>query len=404
MKKLLVVVLTVLLALSMVACSTGTAAETQSSEASEAQSESAAAPESESAPESAAEEPADSGNTAGGDGFRLAVGMPDSGTSAFVIMANNVKQMCAEAGGTAVFEPGGSNADALIAFAEKQIAAGSDAIVFTPVADSVLPPIMNLCEEAGVYWGIIMRTIQDEEIAEMVKGSEYYIGNVYENETKAGYDITKYVADQGYKKIAILSGALGDASADLREKGMNEVVSEYGMEVVAEARSLTQATEVTTAAESFLSSHDDLDLILIVSVMVPGATDAVGKAIVDAGRGDDVKIASVDFLENSDQWMNDGILIGVAGCPFFGLDTFMVSAKAVNAITGNNIAENGKNFETMQESILVTDAAEMSNCAKVINDENTLYFDDMQATVLNPDLDETTFSDLIKQVNDNVIK
>lgn len=86
--------------------------------------------------------------------------------------------------------------DGTITFVESQIAAGADGLFLCPPAESVLPTITQLCDEAGVYWGITLRTIEDEEIRKMVEGSEYYVGNCYENEEDTAEETQKDEAEE----------------------------------------------------------------------------------------------------------------------------------------------------------------------------------------------------------------
>ena len=135
-----------------------------------------------------------------------------------------------------------------------------------------------------MYWGLCFRTIQNDEIREFVESSEYYVGRCYEDEESTGYNIMKQLNDEGIKKVAVILMPKGNSASDLREAGIYRACEEFGMEVVAEARGLTQASDITAAAESFLAANQDLDCIFVVATTAAGAQEAVVKAIQDAGR------------------------------------------------------------------------------------------------------------------------
>ncbi len=137
--------------------------------------------------------------------YKIAMPLSDSSLTSLTILAKNVKHLGELTNGTFVHQAIDLTADGAIAFVESQIAAGADGLIVVPPADSVLPTVTQLCEEAGVYWGIVYRSIADDDIRAIVEASPYYAGNCYENEEQAGYDVMKYLGEKGLKKIAIVS-------------------------------------------------------------------------------------------------------------------------------------------------------------------------------------------------------
>lgn len=382
MKKIMLVLLALMLVVvAFAGCSTGS-------------EEATATPE-----ESTTQETSE---TASVETFRLAVALPDSGASMLAIMGNNVKALAEAAGGETVFEPISLEADAQISFVEAQISAGSDAILIPPAADSVLPSIMSMCEEAGVYWGICFRSILDDEIRATVEASTYYVGNCYENEVNTGYSIMKSLNEQGIQKIAIISTVKGDTTGDLREQGINEARKEFGMEIVAEARGLAQAADSASAAESFMAGHADLDCIFIVGTDATGSLSAVGKAIEDAGKIGEVMLACVDFDDGMQDLFDKGILVAAGGLSHWGYDPYMTAVKIINAVTGYPISET--NFKTPMGMLILTDADSASNFSAKFGDENAEYYDAdyVSSTLLkmnNLELDEETFNAIVVEFN-----
>lgn len=337
-----------------------------------------------------------------GQGLKIAAALGDSGASIFTLMGNNVRAYVEQAGGTVVFERTGFSADAQIAFVENQISAGAKGIILAPASDSVANTVNTLCEEAGVYWGITFRTIVDDEIRNIVENSKYYVGNCYEDEADTAYNLVKELNGMGMKKIAFISQATGDTTGGLREAGMYRAAEEFGMEVVAEARALAQATDVTTATQSFLSAHKDLDGVVILATAASGALKAAGKAITDSGRQDSVKLACIDFQEGMVDLFDQGILACASGLPHWGYDPFMTVVKTANAAMGTPISDT--QFSTPMKMLIITNKEMAVKFEETFVDETKLYYtnDEMHNLLIksnNPDLTPEKFQEIVNSFN-----
>jgi len=198
-----------------------------------------------------------------------------------------------------------------------------------------------MCEEAGVYWGITLRSISDPEIKKMVEASPYYVGNCYEDEENAGYSCGKWMGEAGYQKIAIISQAKGDTTCDTRELGLARACEEFGIEIVGESRGHAQATDTTAAVESFLAANPDLDAVFFVGSACTGAHEAAIKAIQEAGREDDVKVVTIDFPDQMTEDFETGVLAYSYGISCLTLDPYICLIEVVNAIQGTPIGEDG---------------------------------------------------------------
>ena len=336
----------------------------------------------------------DKGNTEAGAvpetrPFKIAVGLSDSGATMFSLMSNNLKAFAKEAGGEVVFEGGvGASADATIAFVENQIAAGVDGILIGPPADSVLPTVKTLCEEAGVYWGICFRNILDEEVKKLVESSEYYVGKSYEDEETTGFQVMTNLHNLGVKKVAILSMAKGNTTTDLREAGANRACKEFGMEIVAESRDIAQASDATSATESFLTAYSDLDAVFIVGATGAGIHEAVAKAIEDAGRQDSVKLATIDFPDSMSELFEKGVLVTCSGLPSWGYDPYMSFVLLANTCMGTPISDEKVTLTCSMFDIGNKETAD--KWLEKFGNASTLYYteDEMKQLIKgnNPDL------------------
>ena len=337
--------------------------------------------------------------------YKIAIGLPDSGSSMFSIMSSNVRAFVELTGGEVYFQAGpGSSADAAVAFVENQIAAGADALFFGPPSDSILPTICMLCEEAQVYWGICFRTIQDEEVRAFVESSPYYVGKCYEDEEGTAYDIMADLAEEGIKKVAVILMEKGNSASDQREVGLYRACEDFDMEIVAEARALTQASDITTAAESFLAAYSDLDCIFVVSTTAPGAQEAVIKAIQDAGREDEVCSATIDFPDNMDELFGTGILKVASGLAHWGYDPFITCVLLANQAMGTPISEEQISITMPMYSI--TDQETAAKWMERFGDENAAYYTEEEMSMLvkgtNPDLTVDSLNEMIADFTKNI--
>jgi hypothetical protein len=290
-------------------------------------------------------------------------------------------------------------ADGTISFVESQIAAGTKGLVFCPPADSVLPTVMSLCEEAGVYWGICMRTIEDEEIKALVESSPYYVGNCYESEEDNGYLAGKWMGEAGYKKIAIISQPKGDAACDAREAGLAKACKEYDIEIVGEVRGLSQASDATSATESFLAANEDLDAVFYVGSPAAGVHEATVKAIQDANR--DVKMTTIDFPAEMAADFECGVQTYGLGMPCLTYDPYMVVVKLINAIQGYPLNDDGTPTSNVIEMFEI-DSLEKAQAYEKAAGDNTMLFcegEEMQQLFKwnNPDLDEEYLQNVITE-------
>jgi ABC-type sugar transport system substrate-binding protein len=321
--------------------------------------------------------------------FKIAVGLSDSGATMFSLMSNNLKAFAKEAGGEVVFEGGvAASADATIAFVENQIAAGVDGILIGPPADSVLPTVKTLCEEAGVYWGICFRNILDEEVKKLVESSDYYVGKSYEDEETSGYQVMANLNNVGAKKVAIISMAKGNTTTDLRETGANRACEELGMEIVAESRDIAQASDATSATESFLTAYSDLDAVFIVGATGAGVHEAVAKAIEDAGRVDNVKMATIDFPDSMSELFEKGVLVTCSGLPSWGYDPYMSFVLLANTCMGTPVSDDKVTLTCSMFDI--NDKETADKWLNKFGDASTLYYtvDEMKELIKakNPEL------------------
>lgn len=332
--------------------------------------------------------------------YSIAIPLPETGITAFEIMRSNMDQIEALTGGECINALADLTPDGVISFVESQIAAGVSGLIIVPPSDSVIPTVTSLCEEAGVYWGISMRSISDPDIKALAEASPYYIGNCYEDEDTAGYTCGKWMGEAGYKKIAIISQAKGDTTCDTREVGLQRACDEYGIEIVAESRGHSQATDATQATESFLAANTDLDAIFIVGSAVTGEHEAVIKAIQDAGR-EEVSLVTIDFPSDMVTDFETGILKYAYGAVSLAFDPTVLLIKLVNAIQGTPVttADGSEVTSNYMYMMGIDNAEAASEYMSVLDDPDYLFFTDEEVSNMfvwnNPDINEEAIQEIV---------
>ncbi|GHU62600.1 hypothetical protein AGMMS49983_04330 [Clostridia bacterium] len=283
---------------------------------------------------------AGSGGSSTSEGGTFTVGYPEmANQSGFMkAMYNSSAEVVKAAGGELIMETTDMSPDDMINCCEKLISAGVSGLMVTPTADSMLPTLIKMCEDAKVYLAITFRKINDPEIKALVESSPYYVGNSFENEQQAGYDVAKAMGEKGIKEIALISLAKGDTTADARESGIQQACDEYGIKIVAESRNMTQASDGTKAAESFMSSYPALDGILIVSTYVAGVPEAVISAIEQNNKVGQVYMGACDFGDDLVGMFESGVVGALVGGHQI-TDRTMCAAIVTNAIIGSPLSD-----------------------------------------------------------------
>lgn len=250
----------------------------------------------------------------------------------------NMTELVESAGGKLLVENAALTPEGNIQAYERLIAAGVDGLVVIPAADSVLPRIKEMCEEAEIPWSIYYRSILDEDIKADIESSEYYLGNTYEDEIMAGYQLTAKMGEAGCKNIVLFSTALGDTTGAQREEGMNQACEEYGMTVINEFRATAQASDAAQSIESVLTTHPEVDGIFIAAgTITPGILPAITSVLEQYDRSD-VKITIIDYPQGLQDAFADGYMLAACGGHNV-TDPLFATSLVLNKIKGTPLAD-----------------------------------------------------------------
>ncbi|MCI8992921.1 MAG: sugar ABC transporter substrate-binding protein [Eubacterium sp.] len=259
-----------------------------------------------------------------------------------VRMREIIRGVVEAAGGELVCDTSGEeSADAQVSACEKLISAGCQGIIITPLADSVLPTIIKMCEENQVYLGITFRNIGDPSVAEVVEASEYYAGNCYEDEEEVAYNVMKRAMEKkdDIKEVALIALAVGDNTSDARVAGIKKACDEKGAKIVAEVRDINQASDATEAVQNFVAAYPNLDCVAVASCYDQGAITALPEAVKSTGKTpDDLCLVSCDGGSDMTKLFDYGYALSVGG-GHLEIDRGSTAVMVVNAIKGNPLGK-----------------------------------------------------------------
>ncbi len=285
---------------------------------------------------------ADNGDTVDlGKSFTIGFPTAPSNTASMAVINSNREGLAEAAGGKCVTEVFDFTPEGTINAVQKLIEQdGCDGVMVTPVAESVLIPIMNMCEEYGVYWVTSMRNITDEDILAQLQASQYYLGGACQDNYSLGYAMGEAFAKAGGKNYGIISNEVTDTSASLTEAGLAAAAEEFGLAFVdgCECRGASQASDVAQSVESWISTYPELDGILRLSSTATGDVSAVCETIEKLGKADDILFFSDEADDACLPYLEKGTLNGTFYDVLFA-DAVVTADILINQIKGTPLTD-----------------------------------------------------------------
>lgn len=314
---------------------------------------------------------------------------------------NNVTELVESAGGKLLVENAALTPEGNIQAYERLIAAGVDGLVVIPAADSVLPRIKEMCEKAEIPWSIYYRSILDENIKKDIEESEYYLGNTYEDEIMAGYNLTAQMGEAGCKNIVLFSTALGDTTGAQREEGMNQACEEYDMEVINEFRATAQASDAAQCIESVLTTHPEVDGIFIAAgTITPGILPAI-TSVLDQYDRKDVKITIIDYPQGLQDAFADGYMLAACGGHNV-TDPIFATSMVLNELKGTRLSEKARSVRINQ--MILESEEDVVNYFKYCESGVSTYTpDEAKEMLFKWENDEITMDSFIKVAEEYTI-
>lgn len=291
-----------------------------------------------------------------------------------------------------VWHLGDYTTEAELAACEQMITAGCEGIYFIPMDTAANLQLGNACKDAGVYWAISNRDILDEDIKAACYANPYMVTHIWDASYDLAKNMVKVLADQGVKKVCMISGDPKDAMMVDRNKGFEDGCAEYGVEILGTFLSDTDAKVVTDGVQNFLTLFPEMQGILCVSGTA-GAGEAVISTLEGSGReAGSIKVATFDTFDGNQAAFEKGWL--AANCGGYTSECLVAFLALVNRVKGN-ITTDGP-FKLSLSPIIISSAEEMEIFSKYVdNPEVQLYSDEDILAMVQPECDEAYYQGVL---------
>ena len=236
----------------------------------------------------------------------------------------------------------GHVSEKVTASVDQLCAAGCQGIIICNSADTEMTSAIATCNATGVYLAQFFRIINEEnsnDIYELAKASEYYVGAVHENEPENGEKLVNILLDKGCRNIGLIGWEQGDATWLGRWQGYQAGVDKWNEEHPDDQATLSDPQYAGTtseggakAADALMAADPDLDALIPAGgggEPLQGAISAVEKA----GKTGEIAIVSTDFLPDLGERLENGSMAGESGGHY--CDPLFAFMMVYNAIKGN---------------------------------------------------------------------
>lgn len=265
------------------------------------------------------------------------------------------------------WEVGNYDNDSQLNALRNLIAAGVDGVIFQPMDYDFLPKVIDVCEEAGVYLGVMFAPIQSQETIDYLAKSEYFVGYSYEDEKVNAKNLVKVLGEADRKNVGIGYATPGNVLADQANEGFDEQMEEEGMTVLAEYSNPidSNVNTVSSNVQNFLSAYPEMDG-MVFGGMSGGAGEAILQLVSNSNR--DIKIVGRDIFEGMESGFEAGTLAAVSGAT--APDGLYMFACVYNAIKGTPVTDTYVKLE--QPSLVITSVEECNTYDTYIADTDKL--------------------------------
>jgi len=269
-----------------------------------------------------------------------------------------------------VYSFGDYDTTAQLTAAENLIAAGAKGIIVLPLAETSSQKIGALCKENGVYFGLLLRTVNDETIAKEVRSNPYFVGNILGDDVGNAKELTRILIEENGRKNLCMYYAAKGTSMALRNTGIQEAVEEFGAVQLAEATCPSDGNmaPVTSNIQNFVNTNATIDGI--ISAAGSGGIGETINSCILSMPSKDIKYACFDTFSGMLEAFNNNTLVAVCGGQ--APAAVYLFSMLYNAIDGHRLTESGQ--ELLMSYIFLRTAEEAENFNKYIdNPEVSIY-------------------------------
>lgn len=294
-----------------------------------------------------------------------------------------------------------ANSDKSLSNIQNMIASGVDAISYQPVSDTMCLSLMEICENAGVPFIIRDAMPTDQEIYDTIIASPQFLGFVGTSNKIAGETMAELVIEAGYEKGIIIGIDRGQASQDARINGFWEMVEAKNINILGEARpAASSSEEMASQSEDLITANQESDFIY-------AAFGDVGCASADtcAMLGINPAIYVADITPTVLEYLADGDFVVAQGAHW--MQATWEAAMVYNFLTGNQMLEDGKPiiYQDIQMITLVPEGIDLYQRLWLDSYAHSTDYVRSFTYDYNPDMSLEYFRDeLINYSFDSVVK
>lgn len=258
------------------------------------------------------------------DGFKVAV-LVFEYNEWNKLYENVIKEKCDEWGWTYQIFDAKQDANTQIDQVRSVISQGYDALTIQAGDMAALAPVVGEAADAGIivvdHYGFTNEQVPSDKIYQVLFGQK-------EAGILQAQEYIKACGEEG--KVAIIAGMTGADNAMQRTAGFEEVLKQYpNIEIVATEYCDWDTAKAQAAAENILTANPDLKAFLVQD---DGMSKGVWNAIEAAGKQDTCKIASQGFYEWSKEYIKSDKFLFTITYPagFFSRDAMDVIKAVVD--------------------------------------------------------------------------
>jgi len=194
-------------------------------------------------------------------------------------------------------------ADVFGAAIDAAVAQKYDAIA-TIAGDSGVAPFIDKAVDAGIPVATF-----NSETATANKRAFFVGADLYKQGEAAGKAMADAIGGKG--KVAIITGFFNVEAHELRRTGFEDYLKKNNpdVEIVGKVENNDKGDVAYTQANDFMSSNPDLAGIYVTA----GGPFGAAKAVKDAGKTGKVQVVSFDFVDETMQYVKDGVIYATIG-------------------------------------------------------------------------------------------
>ena len=221
-----------------------------------------------------------------------------------------------------------ASAEDIVEVLPSLIEAGTQGVIL----HSMSARIVEMCNEAGVYFTLSGETIIDEELQALCDASPYWVGSIALGDYDAGYAAVEYlVNEEGATNIGYVRASTRTLEEN-RYQGAMQAIKDLGVTLVGEYCGQEQGQAIQDLAANF-PQMDGL-------VMANGAGGSLSQGITaleSTGRQEEIAFVTIGPPSGYEAEVESGVVdMIIAG---EGIEPTLCTMLLVNAMRGNRVED-----------------------------------------------------------------